>query len=106
MTIQNKLFSVVFHGIRSQIINNICKSRRIAPDFPETDFSYTGSIVNEHEDSGKGNNIKFYKREAYGMALGKCHRPLAEMNTGNLLRNNVRPTRKADYFTAICEPIV
>jgi hypothetical protein len=83
MTIQNKLFSVVFHGICSQIRNNISKSRRVTPVFSETDFSYTDSIVNEHEDSGKGNKIKFYKREAYSMALGFT-RPLTEMNTMNL----------------------
>jgi hypothetical protein len=83
MTIQNKLFSVVFHGIHSQSRNNILKSHRIASVFLKNDFPYIYSIVNEHEDSGKDNAIKCYKREAYGMAPGFTQ-PLRDTNTRNL----------------------
>jgi hypothetical protein len=39
------------------------------------------------------------------MALGSTQ-PLTEMNTRNLPGSEGRPGRKADNFTAICEPIV
>jgi hypothetical protein len=39
------------------------------------------------------------------MALGSTQ-PLIEMSTGNLSGGKVRPERKADKLTAICEPIV
>jgi hypothetical protein len=39
------------------------------------------------------------------MALGSTQ-PLIEMNTTNLPGGKGRPARKADNFTAICEPIV
>jgi hypothetical protein len=32
--------------------------------------------------------------------------PLTEINTGIFLGVKVRPERKADNFTAICEPII
>jgi hypothetical protein len=39
------------------------------------------------------------------MALGSTQ-PLTEMSTRNILGGEGRPARKADNFTAICEPIV
>jgi hypothetical protein len=39
------------------------------------------------------------------MALGSTER-LTEMSIGNLPGGKWRPARKADNFTAICEPIV
>jgi hypothetical protein len=39
------------------------------------------------------------------MALGS-NQPLIEMSTMNLPGGKGRPVRKADNFTAICEPIV
>jgi hypothetical protein len=39
------------------------------------------------------------------MALGSTQ-PLTEMSTRNLPGGKVRPARKADNLTAICEPIV
>jgi hypothetical protein len=39
------------------------------------------------------------------MALGSAL-PLTEMSTRNLRGGKKRPARKADSFTAICEPIV
>jgi hypothetical protein len=39
------------------------------------------------------------------MAIGLTQ-PLTEMNTSNLPGGKVRPARKADNLTAICEPIV
>jgi hypothetical protein len=39
------------------------------------------------------------------MAVGSTQ-PLTEMNTRNLAGGKVRPARKADNFTAICELIV
>jgi hypothetical protein len=39
------------------------------------------------------------------MALGSTQ-PLTEMSTRNLSVDKGRPVRKADNFTAICEPIV
>jgi hypothetical protein len=39
------------------------------------------------------------------MALGSAH-PLTEMSTRKLSVGNVRPKRKADNLTAICEPTV
>jgi hypothetical protein len=39
------------------------------------------------------------------MAL-ESTQPLTEMSTRNLPGGKGRPVRKADYLTAICEPIV
>jgi hypothetical protein len=39
------------------------------------------------------------------MAL-ESTQPVTEMNTGNIPGSKRRPARKADKFTAICEPIV
>jgi hypothetical protein len=39
------------------------------------------------------------------MARGSTQ-PLTEMSTRNLPGGKGRPVLKADYFTAICEPIV
>jgi hypothetical protein len=39
------------------------------------------------------------------MALGSIQ-PLTEMSTRNLSGGKGRPARKADNFTAICEPII
>jgi hypothetical protein len=39
------------------------------------------------------------------MTLGSTE-PLTEMSTRNLPGGKVRPERKADKLTAICEPIV
>jgi hypothetical protein len=39
------------------------------------------------------------------MALGWTQ-PQTEMSTGNIPRDKGRQARKADNFTAICEPIV
>jgi hypothetical protein len=39
------------------------------------------------------------------MALGSTQ-PLTEMSTRNLPGGNVRPARKADNLTAICDPTV
>jgi hypothetical protein len=39
------------------------------------------------------------------MAL-ESTQPLTEMSTRNLPEGKVRPARKADNLTAICEPIV
>jgi hypothetical protein len=42
---------------------------------------------------------------ARAMAMGSTQ-PLREMSTRNLHGGQERPARKADNFTAICEPIV
>jgi hypothetical protein len=39
------------------------------------------------------------------MAVGSTQ-PVTEMSTKNLPAGKGRPARKADYLTAICEPIV
>jgi hypothetical protein len=39
------------------------------------------------------------------MVLGSTQ-PLTEMSTGNIPGGKVRPARKADNLSAICEPIV
>jgi hypothetical protein len=39
------------------------------------------------------------------MALGSTQ-PLTEMSTRNLPGRKVRPARKSDNLTAVCEPIV
>jgi hypothetical protein len=64
------------------------------------------------EAQGRGFNsdevINFYNwcnPSSRTMALGSTQ-PLTEMGTRNLPRGKGRPARKADNFTAICEPIL
>jgi hypothetical protein len=66
--------------------------------FPPFYFISCLELIKKHE-------LYFLNLSSRNMAL-ESTQPLREMSTRNILGDKVRPARKADNLTAICEPTV
>jgi hypothetical protein len=85
----NPYTATIFHVLCRSWLRHYVTSRKVANSIPDE-------------------VIRFYNwpnPSSRTMALGSTQ-PLTEMSTRNLPGGEGRPVRKADNFTAICEPIV